>query len=239
MSPVLQLIEVVKEYPEGTTMVRALGGVSLTVAAGEMVAVTGRSGSGKSTLLNVAGGLDPATAGQVVVDGQPLTGLGPAALAELRRRSIGFVFQSLNLIATLDIAENVALPLELDGVRPAVAMAAARQALERVGIAELARRFPHELSGGQRQRTAIARAVVGPRRLILADEPTGALDDLTARSVYDLLVELAAHGTAVVVVTHDHELAAYADRVVRLRDGRIGQVTDRAQAPATPAELLA
>lgn len=239
MSPVLALTEVIREYRRGSETVRALDGVTLAVEAGEMVAVTGRSGSGKSTLINVAGGLDEITAGQVVVDGQPLAGRPAAELSELRRRSIGYVFQNLNLIGTLTAAENVALPMEFDGHRPSEARTLAVEALERVGVADLADRFPHEISGGQQQRVAVARAIVGPRRLILADEPTGALDDLTARGVLELLADLARAGAAVVVVTHDHELAAHADRLVRLKDGRIDQITSRAEVPASPADLLA
>ena len=239
MSPVLEWVDVVREYRRGSEIVRALDDVSLSVGAGEMIAVTGRSGSGKSTLINVAGGLETITAGQVLVDGERLVGRTPAELSRLRRRSVGYVFQNLNLIGTLTAAENVALPLEFDGMKPSAAWTEAVSALERIGVADLADRFPHEMSGGQQQRVAIARSVVGPRRLILADEPTGALDDLTARSVYDLLAELALQGAAVVVVTHDHELAAYADRVVRLRDGRIDQVVQRACTPTTAAELLA
>jgi putative ABC transport system ATP-binding protein len=151
---------------------------------------------------------------------------------------VGYVFQSLNLIDDLTATENVALPRELDGVHPKVARKAAVEALERVGIADLADRFPDELSGGQQQRVAIARALVGSRKLILADEPTGALDDLTARGVYALLAQLAEEGAAVVVVTHDHELAAHAHRVIRLADGAVASATERVQAPASPAELF-
>lgn len=238
----LQLTNVSRHYRDGDATITALDDVSLSVSAGEMVAVTGRSGSGKSTLINVAGGLEEPSSGDITVTGKPLTG-SPAALAVMRRRTIGYVFQNLNLIEDLTVVENVALPVELDGVRPRVARQVAMIALKEVGLEDTARRFPHALSGGQRQRIAIARAIAEPqpgqRKLVLADEPTGALDDLTARSVYDLLAGLAADGLAVVVATHDHELAAYADRVVRLRDGGVEHISERSQAPATVAELLA
>lgn len=236
--PVAELRQVVKEHRDGSTVVRALGGIDFAVHAGEMVAVTGRSGSGKSTLLNVAGGLDEATSGEVFVEGRPLTSLTAAERAEHRRRHLGFVFQAANLVPALTAEENVALPLEFDGVRASKAQASARQALERVGLVGLQRRFPDELSGGQRQRVAIARAVVGTRRLILADEPTGALDDLTGRSMFELLAGLANEGAAVVVVTHDDELAAYAGRIIRLKDGRVNQVVERSAAPSGLGELL-
>jgi putative ABC transport system ATP-binding protein len=235
---VLELIDVVREYRRGSETVRGLDGVSLAVAAGEMIAITGRSGSGKSTLINVAGGLDVPTAGEVRIDGRPLHAYSISERAKVRRQVVGYVFQSLNLIDDLTATENVALPRELDGVRPQSAHKAAVEALERVGIADLADRFPDELSGGQQQRVAIARALVGSRKLILADEPTGALDDLTARGVYALLAQLAEEGAAVVVVTHDHELAAHAHRVIRLADGAVASATERVQAPASPAELL-
>lgn len=234
----LSMRGVVKEHRSGPDVVRALGGIDLDVAPGELVAITGRSGSGKSTLLNVAGGLDEPTTGVVTIDGEPLASLRPRQLAEVRRRHVGFVFQNLNLVPSLRASENVALPLELDGVRPRSARREARLALDRVGVGDLADRFPDELSGGERQRVAIARAVVGPRRLVLADEPTGALDELTGRAVLDLLVDLTSDGIAVVLVTHDNELAAWADRVVRLRDGLIEAVSQRSTTPPTVAELL-
>ncbi|SDX67559.1 putative ABC transport system ATP-binding protein [Modestobacter sp. DSM 44400] len=165
----------------------ALRAVDLTVCAGELVAVMGPSGSGKSTLLHIAGGLDTPTAGSVEVEGRDLAELSAAGSAAARRRSAGYVFQDLNLLPTLTAAENVALPRELDGVRARQARREARQALEEVGVDELADRFPDELSGGQQQRVAIARALVGPRRLLLADEPTGALDSTTGEEVLRVL----------------------------------------------------
>lgn len=234
----LSMRGVVKEHRDGDMVVRALGGVDLDAAPGELVAVTGRSGSGKSTLLNLAGGLDEPTAGEIFIDGRALAGMRRRELAAMRRSHVGFVFQNLNLVPSLTAAENVSLPLELDRARPKAARAQAVEALHRADVGDLADRFPDELSGGERQRVAIARAVAGPRRLVLADEPTAALDELTGRSVMDLLVDLLGDGIAVVLVTHDAELAAYANRVVRLRDGVIDAVSQRPESPATAAELL-
>jgi len=174
MTAVLELMEVSRVHGEGPLAVAALRGVSLEVAAGEFVAVMGPSGSGKSTLLNIAGGLDTATSGDVLVEGVALAGMARAELAAVRRRSVGYVFQELNLIPALTAAENVSLPRELDGVPARKARGEALQALKEVDLAGVADRFPDELSGGQQQRVAIARALVGPRRLLLADEPTGA-----------------------------------------------------------------
>jgi putative ABC transport system ATP-binding protein len=217
----LEVRDVSREYGSGRTCVAALSEVSLTVQPGELVAIMGPSGSGKSTLLGIAGGLDRATGGQVLVDAHDLGELDGKALAELRRRFIGYVFQELNLLATLTAEENVALPLELDGARPRKAAAQARSLLGELGLAELAGRFPEELSGGEQQRVAIARAVVGERRLLLADEPTGALDSLTGETVLRLLRRQCDSGRAAVLVTHDARHAAWADRVVFLRDGRM------------------
>ena len=197
----------------------ALRGVSLAVAPGELVAVMGPSGSGKSTLLNVAGGLDSVTTGGVLVEGVDLAALSLADLAAIRRRSVGYVFQDLNLIPTLTAAENVSLPLELDGRRRSRHLALS--ALDDVGVADLADRYPDEMSGGQQQRVAIARALVGDRRLVLADEPTGALDSETGETVLALLRRRVDAGAAGVLVTHEQRHAAWADRVVFLRDGTV------------------
>lgn len=237
--PVVSFINVVKEHRDGRAIVRAIDQVSLDIAPGEMVAVTGRSGSGKSTLLNLAGGLDELTAGDVEIEGRSISKLTKTERSELRRRHVGYVFQSLNLVDSLTAEENVALPMEFDGISSAEAAEAAALALANVGIEELAGRFPDEMSGGERQRVAIARAIAGPRRVILADEPTGALDDLTARSVMSLLERLARQGTSILVVTHDLELAAFADRVVRLSDGKIEHISHRPAAPKSPADLFA
>ncbi len=236
--PVVRIDSAVKEHRDGRSIIRALNAVSLDVPAGEMVAVTGKSGSGKSTLLNVVGGLEPLTAGSISVLGGPLVALNRTELSRLRRRTIGFVFQNLNLVPSLTAEENVALPLEFDGAKPVEASRAAKVALDKIRIGELATRFPSELSGGEKQRVAIARAIVGERKVILADEPTAALDDLTSRIVMNLLAELSDDGLTVLVATHDSEFAAYADRVVRLKDGSIEHVSSRPVTPSSPAELL-
>ena len=228
-APVLELVDVTRIHGRGATAVHALRGVSLTVSAGELVAVMGPSGSGKSTLLNVAGGLDTVTTGAVLVEGHDLAALTKAELAAVRRRSAGYVFQDLNLIPTLTAAENVALPLELDGRRRTASLA--RLALEDVGVADLADRYPDEMSGGQQQRVAIARALVGERRLVLADEPTGALDSETGEAVLTLLRRRVDQGCAGVLVTHESRHAAWADRVVYLRDGAIVDSTSYAAVP--------
>jgi putative ABC transport system ATP-binding protein len=221
MTVVLGMHEVSRVHGTGATAVQALRGVSLDVSAGEMVAVMGPSGSGKSTLLNIAGGLDAPTAGEVFVEGVLLSGMSRSELAQVRRRSAGYVFQELNLIPALTAAENVSLPRELDGVSARKARVEALAALAEVDLSDLADRFPDELSGGQQQRVAIARALVGPRRLVLADEPTGALDSVTGEDIMALLRGRCDAGAAGVLVTHDARLAAWADRVVFLRDGRI------------------
>ena len=206
-------------HGRGATAVHALNEVSLAVAPGELVAVMGPSGSGKSTLLHLAGGLDRPDAGSVVVEGTDLVGLSRVALAALRRRAIGYVFQDFNLIPALTAAENVSLPRELDGVASRRARTEARAALAEVGIEELADRFPDDISGGEQQRVAIARALVGERRVVLADEPTGALDSQTGEAVLRLLRGRCDAGAAVVLVTHEARYAAWADRVAFLRDG--------------------
>jgi putative ABC transport system ATP-binding protein len=218
---VLRLDNVTRVHGEGATEVHALRGVSFTAHAGELVAVMGPSGSGKSTLLTIAGGLDEPTSGTVSVEGSILGSLGNAGRARMRRTSIGYVFQDFNLIPALTAAENVALPRELDGERTKAARQLALAALEEVGIVDLADRFPDAMSGGQQQRVAIARAIVGERRLILADEPTGALDTDTGEEILRLLRSRCDAGAAGVLVTHEARHAAWADRVVFIRDGLI------------------
>jgi len=231
----LELHGVSKVYGDGAAEVHALRGVDLSVEAGAMVAVMGPSGSGKSTLLTIAGSLEEPTSGDVVVGGNPLSRMSRSAKARLRRRTVGYVFQDFNLLPGLTAAENVALPLELDGMSAKAARAAGLRALEGLGLSERASQFPDQLSGGERQRVAIARAVVGDRRLLLADEPSGALDSVNAEEVMRLLHEACKRGVAAVVVTHDAQLASWADRVVFLRDGLI---VDQTAPPAGPESLL-
>ncbi|MFT4218770.1 MAG: ABC transporter ATP-binding protein [Micropruina sp.] len=218
-TPALRLTDIVRTHGSGETLVHALRGVSMEVWPGELVAVMGPSGSGKSTLLNLAGALDQPTSGQVTIDGVALSGLKPDQLAQLRRRRVGVVFQSYNLIPALTAAENIALPLELDGQPALAARQDARAVLKDLGLGGLADRFPDQLSGGQQQRVAIARALVGERRLVLADEPTGALDSVTGEEVLAVLRARCDGGAAGLLVTHEPRHAAWADRVVYLRDG--------------------
>lgn len=217
----LELIDVQKTYGAGENEVHALRGTSLQVRAGELVAIMGASGSGKSTLLTIAGGLEVPTTGDVRVIDRSLPGLKPTQLATLRRQTIGYVFQDFNLIPSLTVIENVALPLELDGVKVRKARKAAKEALLSMEIDDLADRFPDEISGGQRQRVAIARSFVGPRQVLLADEPTGALDSKTSEAVIRALRKRIDAGVAGVLVTHDAKLAAWADRILVIRDGQI------------------
>jgi putative ABC transport system ATP-binding protein len=235
MTSALELRGVSKVYGSGSSEVHALRAVDLAVDRGELVAVMGPSGSGKSTLLTIAGSLEEASSGQVLVDGVDLATVSRAGRATLRRRSIGYVFQDFNLIPGLTAIENAALPLELDGIRAKAAHATALHALEQLDVAERADRYPDELSGGERQRVAIARAIVGERGLLLADEPTGALDSVNSEGVMRLLRAATKRGVAGVVVTHESQLASWADRVVFLRDGH---VVDQTVAPAGPESLL-
>ena len=216
---VLRLVDVTRTHGEGDLAVHALRGVDLEVSMGELVAVMGPSGSGKSTLLNIAGGLDTATSGTVSVARVDLGTLDQRGRARMRRRSVGFVFQDFNLIPALTAAENVSLPRELDGVAPRTARAEALEALTLVDLVDLADRFPDELSGGQQQRVAIARAMAGPRRMVLADEPTGALDSVTGQDVMRVLRARVDAGAAGLLVTHEPRFAAWADRTIFLRDG--------------------
>jgi putative ABC transport system ATP-binding protein len=231
----LELLNVTKHYGNGAAEVHALRDVTLVVEPGELVAVMGPSGSGKSTLLTIAGSLESPTSGEVLIGGAGLTGMNRDELARLRRHAIGYVFQDFNLLPGLTAVENVALPLELDGVRARRARQAGLEALDLLGLADRAGHFPDQLSGGERQRVAIARAVVGDRRLLLADEPTGALDSATGEAVMRMILAACKRGLAAVVVTHDAQLASWADRVVFLRDGR---VIDRTAPPPGPESLL-
>jgi putative ABC transport system ATP-binding protein len=236
MTCALELRQVSKVYGSGPTEVHALCDVDLLVERGELVAIMGPSGSGKSTLLTIAGSLEQATSGEVLVDGVDLATISRSDQARMRRRSIGYVFQDFNLLAGLTAVENVTLPLELDGIGAKAARATGLEAMEQLDIAEHADRYADELSGGERQRVAITRAIVGERGLLLADEPTGALDSVNGETVMRLLRAATRGGVAGVVVTHEAHLASWADRVVFLRDGR---VVDQTVAPPGPESLLA
>ncbi len=219
--PLVALREVAKVYPRGSRDVVALRGVSLAVADGESVAITGPSGSGKSTLLAIVGCLDRPTSGEYDLDGTPVAALGDVALSRVRNRTIGFVFQSFHLIPQLTVVENVETPLLYGGLPAGRWRRRALGCLERVGMLHRADHRPNELSGGEAQRAAIARALVAEPRLILADEPTGNLDTATGEEIARLLDELHAEGRTIVLVTHNEVLAARAGRVVRLRDGAV------------------
>jgi putative ABC transport system ATP-binding protein len=232
---VLEMVGVSKVHGEGASSVRALHELDLVVEAGSLVAVMGPSGSGKSTLLTIAGALEEPTAGEVCIGGAALAGMSANERARLRRRAIGYVFQDFNLLAGLTAVENVAMPLELDGITVRRARASALAALERLGIADKADRYPDDLSGGERQRVAVARAMVGDRTLLLADEPTGSLDSGNGQEVMRLLRASCQAGMAGLVVTHDAQLASWADRVIFLHDGR---VTDQTRGPVGPESLL-
>ena len=235
MTSALELRQVSKIYGSGPSEVQALRAVDLSVERGEFVAIMGPSGSGKSTLLTIAGSLEEPTTGKVLVDDVELSSVSRSDQAKMRRRSIGYVFQDFNLLPGLTAVENVTLPLELDGVGAKAARVVGLEALEELGVADRAARFPDELSGGERQRVAIARAIVGERRLLLADEPTGALDSVNGEAVMRLLRAATQRGVAGVVVTHEAHLASWADRVVFLRDGH---VVDQTVAPPGPESLL-
>ena len=227
--------QVSKVYGEGATEVHAIQDVNLSVDTGALVAVMGPSGSGKTTLLTIAGSLEEPTSGEVLIGGHALSKLSRNDKARLRRRTIGYVFQDFNLLAGLTAAENVSLPLELDGVPARKARAAGMAALDELGLADRASHYPDQLSSGERQRVAIARAVVGERHLLLADEPSGALDSVNGEGVMRLVLAACKRGVAAVVVTHDAQLASWADRVVFLRDGR---VVDQTVPPVGPESLL-
>jgi putative ABC transport system ATP-binding protein len=228
----IELRQVSKSYGEGDAEVHALREVSLAAIQGEMVAVMGPSGSGKSTLLTIAGTLEDPTTGEVLIGGQPVRAMSKARKAQLRRRTIGYVFQDFNLLPGLTAAENVSLPLELDGLSARKARIAALRALDGLGLGTRSGHYPDQLSGGERQRVAIARAMVGERRLLLADEPSGALDSVNGEAVMRLLHSACKdRGMTAIVVTHDAQLASWADRVIFIRDGRITDQTTPALGP--------
>jgi putative ABC transport system ATP-binding protein len=217
----LELHDISKSYGEGASEVHALDDIQLSVEGGQLVAVMGPSGSGKSTLLTIAGSLEEPTSGEVRIADASLSRMSRSDKARLRRRTVGYVFQDFNLLPGLTAMENVALPLELDGIPTRKAHRAALAALDGLGLADRARHYPDELSGGERQRVAIARAVVGERHLLLADEPSGALDSTNGEAVIAMIRDACERGVAAVIVTHDAHLASWADRVIFLRDGRI------------------
>jgi putative ABC transport system ATP-binding protein len=222
-----------KDYGRGEGLVRAVDGIDLDVARGERVAVMGPSGCGKSTLLHLLGGLDRSSGGELWFHGRRIGQLGERALAEMRRKEVGFVFQAFHLMEELTAQENVELPALLAGVLPRAARRRARDLLDRVGVGDRVGHLPSALSGGQRQRVAIARALVNQPELLLADEPTGALDTATGREIADLLRELNDSGQSIVLVTHDPSLAdRLAVRTVRLVDGRVAGSPARIQARA-------
>jgi putative ABC transport system ATP-binding protein len=220
--------KVCKQYGTGSVKVEALRAVDVTVEAGEFLAVMGPSGCGKSTLLHVLGGIDPPNSGQVLLDGQDLGALDDTARSILRRRRLGFVFQQINLLPTLSALENVALPLRIDGVGRSTSHQRAQRVLERVGVAHRAAHFPHEMSGGEQQRVAIARALVIEPAVVLADEPTGALDSANAQRILELLCDCARAGQTIVMVTHDANMARHSGRVLAMQDGRIVEGTELA-----------
>jgi putative ABC transport system ATP-binding protein len=238
MSDLIELADVSKVYDRGASQA-ALSGITLRVPVGQFVAVMGPSGSGKSTLLNLIAGLDRPTRGTVQVDGVRVSTLGEAALARYRRAQLGFVFQFFNLLDHLTVRDNILLPAQLAGMKPRLARARASQLLDELGLADKAHAYPGRLSGGQRQRVAIARALINAPAVVLADEPTGALDSRSGEAVMEILAEINRRGQTVVLVTHDARLAASAARVITLRDGHV--VDDallHAPSAQTPAALL-
>jgi putative ABC transport system ATP-binding protein len=217
---VVRTVDLVREYPSGDTTIHALRGVNLAVGEGRLLAVRGRSGSGKTTLLNLLGGLDRPTSGEIILDGEALSNLDEAALVEVRRTKIAFIFQAFGLIPVLSAAENVEVPLRLVRTDPAERGRRVTELLEQVGLAERARHRPHELSGGEQQRVAIARALANRPKLLLADEPTGQLDSETGHRIMQLLrAVVGAGGITAIVATHDPRMLDVADDVIELRDG--------------------
>jgi putative ABC transport system ATP-binding protein len=219
--PLIQLIDIQKIYQMGNTEVRANDGINLTIMEGEFVAIVGKSGSGKSTIMNIIGALDVPTSGQYILKGQDVSKMKSDALAEVRNRTIGFIFQQYNLLTKQNLLENVELPLLYAGVNKRERKQLAMEALKRVGIEDKWRNMPNQLSGGQQQRGAVARALVGKPSLILADEPTGALDSKTSRELLDFLKQLNEEGNTIVLITHDRSVAEEARRIVTLKDGKI------------------
>jgi putative ABC transport system ATP-binding protein len=225
-SPLIRIADVVKTYVMGDVAVEALRGVNIDIAAGAFVAIMGPSGSGKSTLLNILGCFDRPSSGRYLLDGDEVSALDANALAETRNRTLGFVFQSFNLLTRTTALENVELPLVYAGMHPRARRARAIAALERVGLGDRLRHHPSQLSGGQQQRVAIARALVNQPRVVLADEPTGNLDSRASAEMMTLLATLSGEGITIVLVTHDAEVAAHARRVIIVRDGMVQEDRD-------------
>ena len=217
----IELKDIYKVYEMGDEEVRANDGISLTINRGEFVAIVGKSGSGKSTLMNIIGALDVPSSGEYLLGGKDVGSMTDNQLADIRNRMIGFIFQQYNLLPKLNLLENVELPLLYAGASNTARRMRAMASLERVGLAEKWRNLPNQLSGGQQQRVSIARALAGDPSLILADEPTGALDSNTSRSVLDFLKQLNDEGNTIVMITHDSSIAMEARRVVRVHDGKI------------------
>lgn len=219
--PLIQLKEIYKTYQMGTETVHASDGISLTIDRGEFVAIVGKSGSGKSTLMNIIGALDIPTEGDYILGGEDVSQMSDNQLADIRNKMIGFIFQQYNLLPKLNLLENVELPLLYAGVSAQERRERAMNSLEKVGLKEKWKNLPKQLSGGQQQRVSIARALAGSPSLLLADEPTGALDSRTSREVLDFLKQLNEEGNTIVMITHDGSIALEAKRVVRIHDGKI------------------
>lgn len=216
---ILEMHDICKDYPMGKSVNHILKHIDLEVEEGEYLAIMGPSGSGKTTLMNLIGCLDVPTSGSYLLNGQDITKCSPKQLAEVRNKELGFVFQSFNLLPKLTAVENVALPLLYGGVKKAERLERARQALETVGLSDRVDHRPDQLSGGQCQRVAIARAIVGRPKLLLADEPTGALDSASGAQVMDLFQQLHQSGSTIIMITHDHSIANHAAKVMTIRDG--------------------
>ena len=236
-APLIQLTDITKVYQMGDMEVRALDGVSLTIGRGEYVAIMGPSGSGKSTMMNVIGCLDTPSSGSYVLNGKQVEAMSDDELAQIRNEEIGFVFQTFNLLARTTALQNVELPLIYAGEKPEQRHARAQKALENVGLGTRSDHMPNQLSGGQRQRVAIARALVNDPSILLADEPTGALDSKTSVEIMALFEELYQKGNTIVLVTHEEDIARHAHRIVKLRDGQV--LSDEVNTPITSAEHLA
>lgn len=221
MAPLIEFQDIYKIYEMGDSEVRAIDGISMKVEKGEFLAIVGQSGSGKSTCMNVIGCLDIPTSGKYLLDGTDVSTMTDDELAEIRNKKLGFIFQQYNLIPKLNVRQNVELPLLYAGLSEKEQAERAMVALERVGLSDKAKNMPSQLSGGQQQRVSIARALAGDPSIILADEPTGALDSRTGKEVLEFLKKLHKEGNTIVLITHDNTIAAQAERVIRIQDGKI------------------